>query len=80
MEISILKDGGFEIGECHVTGEKPHDKPYVWIGEGNRCIAVIEEKQMNRLVLQWARANKACTGRKASVRRVKSKSVVALRQ
>ena len=61
MKIDIVKNGTFEAGECHVVGKLPESKPYVWLGDGNVCLAVLDKRQMNLLFKQWAQANKART-------------------
>lgn len=75
MKIDIVKNGTFEVGECHVVGKLPESKPYVWLGDGNVCLAVLDKRQMNLLIKQWAQANKACTRRGAGGGSKSKKSV-----
>jgi len=59
MVIKIKSGGeGLRRGEIHVTGSRPEESPYVWIGdEQGRFLAFIEPRQMNALVRQWQKAN-----------------------
>jgi hypothetical protein len=79
MKIDIVKNGTFEVGDCHVVGKLPESKPYVWIGDNNVCLAVLDKRQMNLLNKQWAQANKACI-RRVPRRGVKAKTRKASRQ
>lgn len=76
MKINVMRGpGGFKDGVANVTGKAPKHEPYIWIGDELGCLAVINQRKMNTLCNQWARANtrvQATASPKASRRKQKS--------